>query len=69
MPKTTIRIDPDESNSPAIVYVDGTHMRLSVGEPGAGSRALVLTPFDARQLAGILQAAADAVEAVQTEKE
>lgn len=56
----------DSGSSVATVYIDGAHLRLSVGDAN-NSRAVVLTAAEARQLAGILRAAAVTVADAKTE--
>lgn len=57
----TVRMDPADGSNWAVVYVEPDGFRLSVQNAGT-SLALRLTPDEARQLAAILETAADTVE-------
>ena len=67
MAQTKIRIETEDSGSSvATVYIEGAHLRLSVGDAN-NSRAVVLSAAEARQLAGILRAAAVTVADAEAE--
>lgn len=56
-----VRLETSEGTNNAAVYVEPDGFRLSVGS-GNTKTALHLTPDEARQLASIVETAADAVE-------